>query len=108
MGTHGGGFVSLRVVIIDLMKKRYVSTRGVGTIFFLGGAKMLICRVIAKFYGGHRHIHPIETKSWGGQLPPGSRAPVEHPGGLGPNRSLEICASLEKPPSKQIQVLVAA
>ena len=29
--------------------------------------------------GGHRHIHPLEPKSWGGgqlpPLPPGSRAP---------------------------------
>ena len=54
--------------------------RGTGTIFFFGGggrAKMLICLVIdmpsdCQNLGGHRHIHPLETKSGGG----GSRAPV--------------------------------
>ena len=55
-----------------------VLVRGEGTIFFLGGKSVDMpsdCQIL----GGHRHIHPIETKSWG-QLPPlppppGSRAP---------------------------------
>ena len=31
---------------------------------------MLICLVTANIWGGggHRHIHPIETKSWGGAI----------------------------------------
>ena len=43
--------------------------QGRGDDFFLGGGSVDMpsdCQNL----GGHRHIHPIETKSWGGELPP--------------------------------------
>ena len=40
--------------------------RGAGTIFFLGGGQTC---------WGHRHIHPLQTKSWGAIAPLAPRLP---------------------------------
>ena len=71
----------LTLACLSSAQSVWVSDRGAGTIFFLGGGKHVDmpsdCQNLG---GGHRHIHPLQTKSWGGgQLPPpcppGSRAP---------------------------------
>ena len=48
------------------------TNRGAGTIFFLGGGGKHVdmpsdCQNLG---GGHRHIHPLQTKSWGAPPPP--------------------------------------
>ena len=56
--------------------------RGVGTIFFLGGGggKSVDMPSDCQIYGGgHRHIHPIETKGWGGAIAPLAPPPAPAP-----------------------------
>ena len=59
--------------------------RGTGMIFFFGGGggrkNVDMPSDCQNLGGGDRHIHPIETKSWGGNCPlppppPGSCTPV--------------------------------
>ena len=59
----------------------WVYGQGLGNDFFLGGGgKNVDMPSDCQNLGGHRHIHPLETKSWGGGncplAPPGSLAPV--------------------------------
>ena len=66
----GGGANFLERALYQVIRSTHKG-RGVGTIFFLGGGGKSVdlpsdCQILG---GGHRHIHPIETKSWGGNCP---------------------------------------
>ena len=75
--THGDIFATESAYNIELAQVRVsYAARGAGTIFFLGGGKHVDMPSDCQNLGGHRHIHPLQTKSWGAIAPLAPPAPA--------------------------------